>query len=107
MLSLSLQPTVFLKFSKVKSIKICSIKYFYLLISKSYYFFKGAPHSFEKNLIRPAWSSDGSQIASGSGDRTVMIWDFSSRKILYKLPGHKGCVNEVDFHPKEPISKFP
>lgn len=36
-----------------------------------------------------------------------MIWDFSSRKILYKLPGHKGCVNEVDFHPKEPISKFP
>ncbi|CAB4472665.1 unnamed protein product [Rhizophagus irregularis] len=65
--------------------------------------FEGAPHSFEKNLIRPAWSSDGSQIASGSGDRTVMIWDFSSRKILYKLPGHKGCVNEVDFHPKEPI----
>ncbi|GBB84430.1 hypothetical protein RclHR1_01100022 [Rhizophagus clarus] len=65
--------------------------------------FEGAPHSFEKNLIRPAWSSDGSQIASGSGDRTVVVWDFSSRKILYKLPGHKGCVNEVDFHPKEPI----
>ena len=21
----------------------------------------------------------------------------------YKLPGHAGCVNEVDFHPFEPI----
>ncbi|CAH1757245.1 8756_t:CDS:10 [Entrophospora sp. SA101] len=63
----------------------------------------GAPHGFEKNLIRPAWSSDDSQIASGGGDRTVVIWDVSNGRILYKLPGHKGSVNEVDFHPKEPI----
>ncbi|CAG8815852.1 6621_t:CDS:2, partial [Dentiscutata erythropus] len=63
-----------------------------------------APHGFEKNLIKPAWSSDGSQIAAGSSDRTVVIWDVSSRRILYKLPGHKGSVNEVDFHPKEPIT---
>ncbi|CAG8471156.1 33_t:CDS:10 [Diversispora eburnea] len=67
----------------------------------------GAPHGFEKNLIKPAWSSDGSQIAAGSSDRTVVIWDVSSRRILYKLPGHKGSVNEVDFHPKEPIMLIP
>ena len=24
-------------------------------------------------------------------------------RMLYKLPGHKGCVMEVDFHPEEPI----
>ncbi|CAG8546055.1 5254_t:CDS:10 [Paraglomus brasilianum] len=65
--------------------------------------FEGAPHGFEKNLIKPAWSSDGSQIACGSADRSVVIWEVSSRKILYKLPGHKGCVNDIDFHPKEPI----
>jgi Prp8 binding protein len=23
--------------------------------------------------------------------------------VLYKLPGHEGAVNEVTFHPKEPI----
>ncbi|KAG0229372.1 hypothetical protein BGW42_001625 [Actinomortierella wolfii] len=66
--------------------------------------FEGAPHGFEKNLIRPAWSKDGTIIGVGSGDRSVVVWDAITRKILYKLPGHKGCVNEVDFHPKEPIA---
>ncbi|KAF9431622.1 hypothetical protein BGZ76_011920 [Entomortierella beljakovae] len=65
--------------------------------------FEGAPHGFEKNLIRPAWSHNGSMIGVGAGDRNVVIWDTLTRKILYKLPGHKGCVNEIDFHPKEPI----
>ncbi|KAI9591778.1 CG3436-like protein [Syncephalis fuscata] len=65
--------------------------------------FEGAPHGFEKNLLKVAWSPDGARIAAGSGDRTVVIWDVDTRRILYKLPGHKGCVNEVDFHPREPI----
>ncbi|KAI8368956.1 WD40-repeat-containing domain protein [Blakeslea trispora] len=65
--------------------------------------FEGAPHGYEKNLIRPCWSTDGTQLACGSADRTVVIWQTESRKILYKLPGHKGCVNDVDWHPKEPI----
>ncbi|KAI8065511.1 WD40-repeat-containing domain protein [Gongronella butleri] len=65
--------------------------------------FEGAPHGFEKNLIRPAWSTDGSQIVCGSADRSVVIWEVATAKILYKLPGHRGCVNDVDWHPKEPI----
>ncbi|SAM09551.1 hypothetical protein [Absidia glauca] len=65
--------------------------------------FEGAPHGFEKNLIRPTWSTDGTQVACGSADRSVVIWEVSTAKILYKLPGHKGCVNDVDWHPKEPI----
>jgi Prp8 binding protein len=27
----------------------------------------------------------------------------ATRRVLYKLPGHQGSVNEVAFHPKEPI----
>lgn len=38
--------------------------------------------------------------------RFVYVWDTQSRRILYKLPGHDGSVNDVDFHPKEPIRKF-
>jgi Prp8 binding protein len=31
------------------------------------------------------------------------VWDFETSQVLYHLPGHKGSVNEVAFHPKEPI----
>jgi len=41
----------------------------------------------------------------GSSDRFVYVWDVGSRNIAYKLPGHQGSVNAVDFHPTEPISK--
>lgn len=58
-----------------------------------------------QNLLRCAWSADGSKITAGSGDRYLYIWDTTSRRILYKLPGHAGSVNDVAFHPTEPIGK--
>ena len=64
---------------------------------------QGSTHNFEKNLLRCSWSPDGSKIAAGSADRFVYVWDTTSRRILYKLPGHAGSVNEVSFHPEEPI----
>ncbi|KAL7288788.1 hypothetical protein TKK_0016767 [Trichogramma kaykai] len=65
--------------------------------------FSGHQHNFEKNLLRCAWSTDGSRVSCGSSDRFHYIWDTNSRRILYKLPGHNGSINDVDFHPKEPI----
>jgi Prp8 binding protein len=65
--------------------------------------FSGSVHNFEKNLLRSNWAPDGRRVTSGSADRFVYIWDTTSRQIMYKLPGHVGSVNEVDFHPKEPI----
>jgi len=66
---------------------------------------QGAPAGFENSLLRGAWSKEdgGSRVGLGGSDRTVTIWDVESGKILYKLPGHKGTVMSVDFHPKEPI----
>ncbi|XP_068665955.1 uncharacterized protein [Aristolochia californica] len=64
---------------------------------------EGHQHNFEKNLLKCSWSPDGSKVTSGSADRMVYIWDTTSRRILYKLPGHTGCVNETAFHPNEPI----
>lgn len=65
--------------------------------------FTGHQHSLEKNLLKCDWSPDGSKVTSGSADRMVHIWDTTTRRILYKLPGHKGSVNEAVFHPTEPI----
>lgn len=67
----------------------------------------GAPMGLEKNLIRASWDRRGARIASGSGDGTACIWDVASAKLLYKLPGHKGTVNDVRFSPvDEPLSEI-
>ena len=58
-----------------------------------------------QNLLRCSWSPDGTKVSAGSADRFVYIWDTTSRRIVYKLPGHNGSVNDVVFHPKEPIGK--
>ena len=66
--------------------------------------YDGAPTGLERNLIRASWDPKGEKIAAGSGDRTVVVWEVRSGKLLYKLPGHKGTVNDVRFSPAdEPI----
>lgn len=65
--------------------------------------FMGVHHNFEKNLLKCSWSPDGRYITAGSADRFVYVWDTVTQKILYKLPGHQSSVNDVDFHPVEPI----
>ncbi|KAL9116039.1 MAG: hypothetical protein Q9227_000407 [Pyrenula ochraceoflavens] len=66
--------------------------------------YDGAPTGLDKNLSRASWDPKGTRIAAGSGDRTVVVWDTRSGKLLYKLPGHKGTVNDVRFAPSdEPI----
>ncbi|KAK0400459.1 hypothetical protein QR680_015256 [Steinernema hermaphroditum] len=63
----------------------------------------GHQHNFEKNLLKCAWSPDGKRVAAGSADRFTYVWDITTRRIIYKLPGHHGSVNAVDFHPHESI----
>eukprot|EP01023_Acetabularia_acetabulum_P061274 TRINITY_DN7398_c0_g2_i2.p1 TRINITY_DN7398_c0_g2~~TRINITY_DN7398_c0_g2_i2.p1 ORF type:complete len:359 (-),score=31.67 TRINITY_DN7398_c0_g2_i2:276-1352(-) len=65
--------------------------------------FTGHSHSFEHNILRCDWSPDGRKVSAGSSDRFVYIWDVQSRNIQYRLPGHTASVNEVVFHPKQPI----
>lgn len=65
--------------------------------------FTGHQHGFEKNLLRCDWSPDGRRITAGSSDRMVYIWEMATGAVEYALPGHKGCVIEAVFHPKEPI----
>ena len=67
--------------------------------------FDGAPPGLERNLIRASWDPSGARVAAGSGDRSVVVWEARTGKLLYKLPGHKGTVNDVRFSPTgQPIS---
>eukprot|EP00614_Pseudopedinella_elastica_P003217 CAMPEP_0172591686 /NCGR_PEP_ID=MMETSP1068-20121228/10519_1 /TAXON_ID=35684 /ORGANISM="Pseudopedinella elastica, Strain CCMP716" /LENGTH=326 /DNA_ID=CAMNT_0013388291 /DNA_START=27 /DNA_END=1007 /DNA_ORIENTATION=+ len=65
--------------------------------------FEGAQHNLEKTLLKCSWSADGEMVSCGSSDHVVHIWDVPTGEELYHLPGHAGSVNEVAFHPTEPI----
>ena len=65
--------------------------------------FQGHVHGFDKNLLRCAWSADGRHVSCGSADRFVNVWEVETRDIIFKLPGHKGTVNDVAFHPSAPV----
>lgn len=65
--------------------------------------YRGHIHNFEKTLLKCGWSPDGQMVSCGSADRVVRVWDELSAMELYSLPGHAGAVNEVVFHPNEPI----
>ncbi|KAJ6578954.1 WD40-repeat-containing domain protein [Mycena sp. CBHHK59/15] len=71
----------------------------------------GAPAGFEGALRRGAWGSYGGggaaggreYVAVGGADRAVCVWEAGGGRLVYKLPGHRGTVMAVDFHPREPI----
>jgi Prp8 binding protein len=66
----------------------------------------GAQAGLEKNLIRASWDpSEGKRVAVGGGDGTATVWDVQSGRLLHKLPGHKGTVNDVRISPDGSMSK--
>ncbi|KAM0724045.1 hypothetical protein Q7P37_000225 [Cladosporium fusiforme] len=46
-----------------------------------------------------AFSPDGMQVASASGDQTIMLWDVATGGYVKTLTGHSDCVTSVAFSP--------
>ncbi|MYB69046.1 MAG: hypothetical protein F4X75_11145, partial [Gemmatimonadetes bacterium] len=46
-----------------------------------------------------SFSPDGSMLASGSSDNTIILWEVESRKRLTTLKGHTDWVQSVSFSP--------
>ena len=44
-------------------------------------------------------SSDGKFVLSGSADGTIVLWSVDTRRLVYRLNGHKGSVRKVKFAP--------
>lgn len=56
-------------------------------------------HLVNGNLLRCAWSPDGTKVAAGSSDEEVSIFSVEKGVKLDDLPGHSATINDVDFHP--------
>ncbi|RYH10795.1 WD40 repeat domain-containing protein [archaeon] len=63
----------------------------------------GGHHGAEKLLLRCAWSADGEYVTAGSADRLVHMWETSRYTEMCAWGGHKASVNEVVFHPTQPV----
>jgi WD40 repeat protein/tRNA A-37 threonylcarbamoyl transferase component Bud32 len=48
---------------------------------------------------RVAFCADGARLASGGLDRAIHVFDVRSRQRLFSLPGHRGRIVALDFHP--------
>jgi len=85
-------------------VRTWNIKPYAAVASRVHNVFTGAPSGFERNLTDCVWSPSGDHVMTGCADRSVMIWNALDGQMEYKLGGHKGCCNTVDWSPVNDMS---
>jgi WD40 repeat protein len=61
-------------------------------------------HSMEghqESVVSLCFSPIGSVLMSGSGDKTVKLWDYTKGELLFTLQAHDGTVFGLEHHPSE------
>ena len=93
-LALSPDSQTLLSFSHDSTVRTWDVRPF-AAANRHIRIYDGAQIGLERNLVRARWDGEGKRIAVGGGDGTVTVWETTKGKMLHKLPGHKGCVNDV------------
>ncbi|KAF2458316.1 U5 snRNP complex subunit [Lineolata rhizophorae] len=61
--------------------------------------YDGVQMGLERNLCRACWDGEGKRIAAAGGDGAAVVWEAWSARLVSRLPGHRGAVNDVRFKP--------
>ena len=56
-------------------------------------------HGHADSIYCAALSPDGQTLATGSYDRSVVLWELASGRVLHTLTGHNGAIYDLDFDP--------
>ena len=79
--------SLFIGFEKLNAQDVSKFKCLKTLYGHSYW------------IVSVAYSPDGKRIISGSGDKTIKIWDANIGRCLNSLEGHSGVVTSVAYSP--------
>ena len=60
---------------------------------------KNSLSGHEEGISDIRFSPDGKTIASGSGDKTIKLWDAKTGELIDTLEGHQDLVNTISFSP--------
>lgn len=58
-------------------------------------------------LIAESLTVPRHQIATGSNDDTIRIWDMRSLKAIYTIPAHKSAISDLKFFKASPTAHYP
>lgn len=54
----------------------------------------------DNKVFSVAFSPDGKTLASGSEDKTLILWNLEEEEPLHTFEGHFSTINDIVFHPK-------
>lgn len=55
-----------------------------------------------KGILALDFSPNGYQLASGSEDHSVRVWDLRKKQSVYTIPAHQSLVSQVPAHSLSP-----
>jgi WD40 repeat protein len=56
----------------------------------------------ENSIFTVQWHPDGTQLITGSGDRTARLWDVETQRTLNAFEGHTGTIKSISFYRPNP-----
>lgn len=59
-----------------------------------------------KSILSIDFNPNGYQVATGSEDHSIKVWDLRQSKCIYTIPAHSNIISKVKFQSMSKFSKI-